>query len=93
MPEVIDIKSRMKVANETTPPNLVPNQTTIEALEEMLDLAKRGEIKGFAMVPLWHDNTASYLVMGRVGGYAMLGALQMVSAHLVDINLDGEGDA
>ena len=69
------------------------NATTVEALEEMLDLAKKGEIKGFAMVPMWHDNTASYLLMGRVGGYAMLGALNMIQAHLVETNMAGEDDA
>ena len=71
----------------------VVNATAVEGLEEMLELAKKGEITGFAMVPMWHDNTASYLIMGRAGGYAMLGAMNVVMAHLIDTNLLGDDDA
>ena len=69
------------------------NATAVEGLEEMLELAKKGEIVGFAMVPMWHDNTASYLIMGRCGGYAMLGAMNVVMTHLVGTNRMGDDDA
>lgn len=94
MTEIFDFNAAKQGRREmTTAAEREVNATAVEALEEMLDLARRGEIKGFAMVPLWHDNQASYLVMGRAGGYTMLGALQMVVAHLIGTNLTGEEDA
>jgi hypothetical protein len=69
------------------------NAAAVEGLEEMLELAKKGEIVGFAMVPMWHDNTASYLILGRYGGYAMLGAMNVAMTHVVDANLMSDDDA
>lgn len=94
MTEVVDFDAAKQGRREVRAVNgLEVNATAVEALEEMLELAKKGEIKGFAMVPMWHDNTASYLIMGRVGGYVMLGALNMVVAHMVETNMMGDDDA
>lgn len=94
MTEVLDFDAAKQGRREArTVEGRVVNATTVEALEEMLELAKKGEIKGFVMAPLWHDNTTSYLMMGRVGGYAMLGALDMIRHHLVGANMNGEDDA
>ncbi|WP_454917436.1 hypothetical protein [Xanthobacter sediminis] len=65
-----------------------PNPTCIATLEEWLERARSGEIVGVALAALHHDGVGSYAVGGRVGGYSMLGALEMACAELVKVNSD-----
>lgn len=63
---------------------VVPN--CVSVLEDLLERARAGEIVGVAVAGLYYDATAAYWVGGRVGGYGMIGALEMIRADLVEIN-------
>ena len=62
------------------------NETCVRVLREWLEMAESGEIVGVAMAGLCADHAARYAVGGKVGGYGMLGALDMARADLVEIN-------
>lgn len=68
-------------------PSGVPevSQACVETLEEWLEMARAGEITGVAMAGLCHDRAARYAVGGMVGGYSMIGALEMARAELIDM--------
>jgi hypothetical protein len=63
-----------------------PNEVCIDALRAVLEMAESGEIVGVAMVALDKDGLGRWEVAGRVGGYSMLGAMEMARSELVDIN-------
>jgi hypothetical protein len=63
-------------------------ESTVVALEETLEAARSGEILGVAIAMLDHKGMGAYSVAGRVGGYNMLGALEMAKAEIVAVNLD-----
>lgn len=67
---------------------LAPNEDAIELLEDMLERAKSGDIVGVAVCALHYDAAASYSVAGLVGGYSLLGALEMAKAELIEGNQD-----
>lgn len=64
----------------------------VRRIEEMLEEAKRGDIVGAGIVTLDTSNLAEYTIVGSVGGYSMLGALEMVKSHLIEINRGYTGD-
>lgn len=64
-----------------------PSEALIAYLEDLLRQAKTGEVVGAAFATLDHDHSTSYSVVGRVGGYAMLGAIECARQVLLDINL------
>lgn len=59
---------------------------TIDALEQVLEAAKSGEIVGVAITTLDHKGMGGYAIAGRVGGYSMIGAIEMIKAELVTVN-------
>ena len=59
---------------------------TIDALEQILEAAKSGEIVGVAITTLDHKGMGGYSIAGRVGGYSMIGALEMIKAELIAVN-------
>ena len=61
-----------------------PSEVTIAVLEEMLARAHAGEVIGIAVAAVHHDGLCSYTVSGRVGGYSLLGALEMAKADLIE---------
>lgn len=63
-----------------------PNPDLVSHLEDILEMARSGEIGGCATIMLHSDRTASYRFGGLVGGWSMLGALQIVQSHLVAID-------
>lgn len=65
-----------------------PNEACIEALEHWLEMARSGEIVGVALVGRRPDRTAGLSVCGVIGGYSMLGALEMARAELVKVSSD-----
>lgn len=65
-----------------------PNETCIETLEEWLEMARAGEIVGVAMAGLSFDGTARYGVGGRVGGYGIVGALEIAKTDIVELLRD-----
>lgn len=52
----------------------------VSVVQEALPEVESGEVIGVVIVKLHHDGLCSYQVGGRVGGYAMIGGLQ-VAAH------------
>jgi len=72
------------VTVEDTPKQVYPG--LVEHLEALLEEAKRGELVGIGVAALDYNNYASYSLEGSVGGYGMMGALDMVKSHLIDMN-------
>lgn len=64
-----------------------PCEACIQGLEEMLERARTGDIQGFVAAILTSADAAEYRIAGRVGGFAMQGALECVKAELVNVNL------
>lgn len=62
------------------------NTHVIAELEHKLQQAREGEIIGISLVCMGPQYDVSYHLVGRVGGYAMLGAQQTIMAELVEIN-------
>lgn len=56
-----------------------PNEHCIATLEEWLDMARAGELIGVAMAGLRSNGCGRYAVGGTIGGYSMLGALDMAT--------------
>lgn len=65
-----------------------PNDACIKALEEWLELARAGEIIGVATAGLCHDGLGRWAVAGKVGGCAMVGALEAAKADVLDVVRD-----
>jgi hypothetical protein len=63
--------------------------STVEQLEVLLEAAKSGQIVGIAYSVLEYDNNACFGVVGRVGGFGMVGALEAAKLILTDANIDG----
>lgn len=61
------------------------NPRAVEALEELLEMAWSGEIVGIAAAGMCHDGCGMYRVAGLVGGYSMLGAIDVVRSEVSDI--------
>lgn len=62
------------------------SKVCVDALRDLLERAQAGEVVGVGLAALHCDGEASYHLCGRVGGYSMQGAVEMVRADLVDIN-------
>lgn len=62
-----------------------PNEKFVMMLEAMLERAKSGDIVGMGAVIMHPDMKASYVLGGTVGGYSMVGALQVLEKELVDV--------
>lgn len=61
-------------------------ETVVEILEQMLELARSGQMNGLAMASVDYRGLCNYAIAGRVGGYALLGAMEMVKAELISNN-------
>ena len=61
------------------------NAALVERLECWLEMARSGEAVGMAGALLHCDGLASYSVAGTVGGYSMIGALEMARMDVVEI--------
>ena len=64
------------------------NQHAVEEAEALLQAVKSGEVIGFAVARLHHDQLASYRVAGMVGGYSMIGGLEHCKAIIMQVNDD-----
>ena len=65
------------------------NAKAVEVAEELLARARSGDVVGISAVMLHSDRGTSYFHGGCVGGYSMLGAVEMLRAELVAVNSDG----
>ena len=63
----------------------VPSKVAVEVLEDWLAKAKAGECIGVCVVGIYADGLSSYSLAGRIGGFSMLGALQVAEAEIVEI--------
>jgi hypothetical protein len=63
-----------------------PSPALVQELERLLEAARSGEIIGGGFVLLHADATASWVMAGRMGGFSVLGALEMVRAELIETN-------
>jgi hypothetical protein len=69
---------------------LEPDASCIDCLERWLEMARSGKIVGIAIAGVSHDNLSEYALTGRIGGFGIIGAMQMLQQHLVDINMEVE---
>jgi hypothetical protein len=60
-----------------------PNQMAIDALELILAKAQAGEVIGVVIAALHHDGMAGFQIGGMVGGYSMIGAIEMAKVDLI----------
>lgn len=62
-----------------------PNENAIAALSELLEMAYSGEIVGVVVAGLCRDGCGLYRIGGQVGGYSLLGAVDVAKDELMDI--------
>lgn len=84
------ISIRGGVFKDCAKPPAEPHPGTIEALEQLLERAKAGEIIGFRMAALAADGLPRGTMVGY-SNYAMLGMLHSLAHDLSD-ELSGDDD-
>lgn len=67
-----------------------PNPVCIELLERWLEMAKSGEMIGVVVSGRSFDGCARYGFGGNIGGYSLLGAMEMARADVVAFMRDEE---
>lgn len=60
------------------------NANCVAALEELLEMAKSGEICGIAASYQYHDNLGGYRLAGFVGSFSVLGAVNVMQDQLIN---------
>lgn len=60
------------------------NENCIAELERWIEMARSGEIRGVVLVGLCRDGLARYAIAGCVGGYSMLGAVEVAKSDLME---------
>lgn len=66
-------------------------QGCVDTVHEVLDRAESGDVIGAMIVSLHHDGTCSWHYGGSVGGFAMIGAIEMARHDLAKL-VAGEED-
>lgn len=61
----------------------------IEGLEELLQMAKAGELAGFAVALQYYDRTSGFYARGKIGTYGMVGAMTMLQHTICETMRDG----
>lgn len=64
-----------------------PSKALIEFLEAELERARSGETIGMAAATLDKDRVGGFAIVGHVGGFSMVGALECVRHRLADVAL------
>jgi hypothetical protein len=67
-------------------------ESLVAMLEGMLQAAKDGQLIGMVAATVNCKGNGSYQMAGRVGGYTVLGGLEMVKAELIGFNFECEED-
>lgn len=62
------------------------NERAVRAAEELLEACRSGDIVGFCVGQLHFDHIASFRVVGAVGGYGMVGALEQAKMEIILVN-------
>lgn len=60
-----------------------PNQAVIDHLKELLQEAESGSIQGIVTVQLYSNSCASWNIKGLIGGYSIIGALNVALNDLL----------
>lgn len=71
-------------------PASAPVESVVRELERLLDLARQGEVIGFAGAFQGTTRVVGYSFAGAVQGYAMLGGLDCVRQRLIERALDAD---
>lgn len=61
------------------------NDQTIEVLRDLLAKAEAGEVIGAVVAVLYHDGLAGFQIGGMIGGYSLLGAVEMAKSDLIEV--------
>ena len=61
------------------------NDAAITVLTELLAKAEAGEVIGVVVASLHHDGLASFQIGGMVGGYSLLGAVELAKSDLIEV--------
>lgn len=69
-----------------------PCEVTVKAARDLLEMAEAGECRAICAVYRYADNSVGACSAGQIGGYSMLGALEMLRADLVDANRGEDGE-
>jgi hypothetical protein len=62
-----------------------PVASCVDALRDLLERAEAGEVIGITIAAINDRHHASYSIGGMVGGYGLLGAIEMAKGELVQI--------
>ena len=62
-----------------------PNESLISFLEDLLERARSGNSVGVIATELHNDRSASWHVVGQVGGFTMLGAATVALDELTSV--------
>ena len=65
------------------------NKALTDYVEQLLEQAQSGQVNGLVAVTLEPNGVASFSVVGSVGGYGMVGALDCARQIITEINMDG----
>lgn len=66
------------------------NETCVAELRRLLEAAEAGEIIGFVAGALHKDGCAAWRMAGMVGGYSLIGALEVARTELVHMVAEGD---
>ena len=64
------------------------DEHAVAALEEALQAARSGEVVGVIIARVHYDNLSSYHIAGRMGGYSIIGALEMAKTELIVLHAE-----
>jgi hypothetical protein len=67
-----------------------PVPSCVEGLRNLLEQAEAGELVGFAYGAMTRNGNGQNGIGGMIGGYAMLGALELVKVDLINIMTQSE---
>lgn len=67
-----------------------PNAVCVDGLNSLLARAEAGEVTGVCVVSIAPGGNAEYHLCGMIGGFSALGALEVVRAHLLEANFEGD---
>ena len=69
-----------------------PVASCVDALRDLLERAEAGEVVGIAIAAINERHHASYSVGGMIGGYGLLGALEMAKAEVIGFMMEVDGE-
>lgn len=72
--------------------DLEPNEEVVERLEDLLDLARKGDLKGFAFVSHHAGERFGQSICGEVVHPTSLGLLQILTTEMVVNLMDDDDD-